>query len=179
MAAVRKALDRIGDTGLLLDAPCGSGRFFELLSKRGVRFVGTDLSEAMLLGARAKANGAGESGLVMADINALPFADGAFGTLMCIRFLFHLSPEERVTALREMSRVTRGYLVLDYRLFFSGKNILRLIVSRFKHKRPLYRPNKREMLGELARAGLEAVAIFPVTRVFSDKYIVLCGKRDR
>ncbi len=177
IAAINKALSRIGDPGLLLDLPYGTGRFFDFLSGRGIRFVGSDVSFEMLRYAATK-DTAGYAPLVVADVNALPFADDSFDTVMSIRFLFHLSPAERVRAIRELARICKGRLILDYRLRFASlKNISRIVRHRLGLAAPLKRPTKKEMLAELAEAGLDPVEIFTVTPVFSDKFIVVCRKR--
>jgi ubiquinone/menaquinone biosynthesis C-methylase UbiE len=113
-------------------------------------------------------------GLVAADGEALPFKDGVFDVVFSIRFLFHLTPEQRVRIIREMARVTRGHLVLDYRLRYSLKNVVRLALHKLGLKKRLRRVTRGEMLSELNAAGVEPLAIFPVTRFFSDKHVVLC-----
>jgi len=176
IAVIKKALALVDRPGLILDVPCGTGRFFEFLARSGLRFAGADISEPMLKEALAKARDFPPLGLVAADGERLPFKDGSFDCLMSIRFLFHMAPEPRIAVLREMSRVTRRYLILDYRLRYSLKNVSRIALSRFHLRPPLRRPTKREMLAELSAAGLAPLAIFPVARFLSDKHIILCRK---
>src|SRR5688572_1037332 len=51
-AAVKEALT--GLSGSLLDAPCGTGRFFPIYKELGFRVLGLDISEDMLHQAHAK-----------------------------------------------------------------------------------------------------------------------------
>jgi len=61
-----------------LDLSCGTGRYALALARRGLRVVGVDISEPMLLVARAKAREAGcDLRLARADACALPFRAGA------------------------------------------------------------------------------------------------------
>lgn len=174
MAVIGKALRLVDRPGLVLDMPCGTGRFFQFLAGRGLPFVGADISEEMLNESRLKARAAPPVGLVVADAEALPFKDQSFDVVLCIRFLFHVTPEGRVKMLREMARVARGHLVLDYRLRFSLRNVYMRVLALLGLKRRYHRPTRRQMDAELHAAGLERLALFPVTPVFSDKHIVLC-----
>lgn len=174
IATIRRALALIEKPRFILDVPCGTGRLFDFFKGEGMRFVGADIAQPMLGEALAKLDGDATAGLVAADVERLPFKDGAFDAVMSIRFLFHLTPEVRIRAIREMARVTRGHLILDYRLRYCLRNIVRIGLSKVGLRRPLRRPTRVDMLAELDAAGVVPMAIFPVARGFSDKYIVLC-----
>ena len=178
--AVKKAFGLIEAPRLVIDLPCGTGRFFEFLTGRGASLVGADISEMMLAQATAKTKGASGAqgralGLVAADATKLPFKDKSADAILSIRFLHQVPPDVRAAMLREMGRVARGHLVLEYRLRYALKNIGRIILSRFGLKPPLKRVTRRQMLDELAAAGLEFRAAIPVTPFFGDKYVVVCG----
>jgi SAM-dependent methyltransferase len=55
----------------ILDAPCGTGRLRGVLERRGIRYVGIDVSPAMLEEARHGS----DSGLCRAAVERLPFRD--------------------------------------------------------------------------------------------------------
>jgi ubiquinone/menaquinone biosynthesis C-methylase UbiE len=175
IAAIEKAMRRIGDPGMVLDIPAGTGRFFEYMKSRGLKFAGADISHEMLAEARKKVPEGAVFGLVVADAEKMPLKDGAVDVVMSIRFLFHVPGDMRIKIIGEMARVAKRYLILDYRLLFSVVNIKRLILSKLRLQAPPKgKVTKKQMLAELKAAGVEPVAIFPVTRVWSDKYIVLC-----
>ena len=72
----------------------------------GSRYVGMDLSEAMLTRARRKVREAGVTvPLVRADVARLPFPDGAFDAATAHSF-FYLLPDS-AAALREVHRVVK------------------------------------------------------------------------
>jgi ubiquinone/menaquinone biosynthesis C-methylase UbiE len=175
IAAIEKAMKQIGDPGVVLDLPAGTGRFFEYMKNRGLKFAGADISHEMLSEARKKVPEGSIFGLVAADAEKMPFKDGAVDVVMSIRFLFHIPPDVRIKIISEYARVAKRYLILDYRLLFSVVNMKRLILSKLHIQGPPKgKVTKKGMLAELKAAGVEPVAIFPVTRVWSDKYIVLC-----
>lgn len=73
----------------VLDLACGTGRWFEGLSrKRASAIVGSDLSESMLLQAAKKT--AKGSRLVRADVCHLPYADARFDFALCSFAVGHI-----------------------------------------------------------------------------------------
>ncbi len=71
--------------GMVLDLGCGEGRHLAPLQARcphGV--VGLDLSPALLRSAREREAGDPPAGLVRADMQALPFGDGVFRTVVSL-----------------------------------------------------------------------------------------------
>jgi ubiquinone/menaquinone biosynthesis C-methylase UbiE len=51
---VGRVLEMIPSGGTLLDAPCGTGRYFSLITGAGIRVAGADQSAGMLAQARAR-----------------------------------------------------------------------------------------------------------------------------
>jgi SAM-dependent methyltransferase len=87
----------------LLDVSCGVGRLVRLARDRGIRAFGVDLSrEAVAIGSRAGPGG----GLVLADAERLPLADGCFDCVVNVGSLEHYAHPPRGVA--EMRRVLRA-----------------------------------------------------------------------
>jgi ubiquinone/menaquinone biosynthesis C-methylase UbiE len=96
----------------IVDAACGSGAFLKDLKAAFPRaaIAGLDLSEAYLAQAR-KRTGAGG---VVANVEALPFADSSLDAVTCV-YLFHeLPPRVRPVVAASLARVLKpgGVLVL-------------------------------------------------------------------
>ncbi len=177
--AIQAALARTDGVGRVLDLPCGTGRFTGQLAECGYDVVGADISLEMMQIARRKLGVVpGIHGFVRADAESLPLGDGSVDCVMSIRFLHHIDPDTRVRILREMARVSTGWLILDYRHKYSYRYAMwRLRRALGLTRKPLARVSRRQVEAEAARAGLEVDAIFPVARVFSDKWVVLARKR--
>ena len=87
---------------VVLDIGCGPGQAAGHLGGRGARVVGIDLSVRALSVARTRL---GVVGAVVADMRALPVANGACGGLVLFYSLHHLRRGELVASLRELRRV--------------------------------------------------------------------------
>lgn len=175
---IRRALDAIGGpVRILADLPCGTGRFTADLAETGVEVVGCDVSVEMMREATRVAAGVERvRGFVQADAEALPFRDDGFDAVVSIRFMFHVDPDTRVKILRELARVARWQIV-DYRHRYSYRYAKwRLLRALGLTKRELERVSRADLVRELGAAGLAVRVIFPVARVFSDKWIVLAER---
>jgi ArsR family transcriptional regulator len=93
--------------GALLDVGTGTGRMAELFAPRAGSVAALDKSPEMLRLARARVQHlpAGKVDLLQGDFTALPFAGGAFDTVLFHQVL-HYAQEPEV-ALAEAARVTR------------------------------------------------------------------------
>ncbi len=95
----------------VLDVPCGTGRLRSVLGRRGMRYVGTDVSESML----AEAATSPDAALVRADAERLPFADDSFDVVVCCRLLHHLQDEEVLeSVVRELVRVSARMVIASF-----------------------------------------------------------------
>ncbi|MFF7709181.1 methyltransferase domain-containing protein [Pseudomonas sp. NPDC007930] len=113
----RKALELAGDPGLVLDLPCGAGRFWPMLAEKPGRvIIGADNSPAMI--ATAKASQPPEVVARVQTLHTSAFAidlpDNAVDSVFCMRLLHHIGqPEHRATLLEEFHRVTRDSVILS------------------------------------------------------------------
>ncbi len=82
------------------DVGCGEGRWSRELRSRGFDVTGYDASEALVAEARA-ADPAGR--YEVAQIDALPAADGAAGFVLCVNVIPHI--HDLAGAARELARV--------------------------------------------------------------------------
>jgi SAM-dependent methyltransferase len=179
--AVRKALGRLGRGSRILDLPCGTGRFTPLLQEMGYGVVRADISLEMLRHAREVAGPSqGILGSVRCDAEALPFRDGAFDGVLCFRFLPHLPPENRRRVLLELSRVSHGSLIVDYRYRYAFRSLSRWIRHRLGVAKPLRpRHSLSQISSELSETGLSIRRWIPVVCLFSEKVVLLCQKNQK
>jgi hypothetical protein len=114
------------------------------------------------------------AGYVRADAEALPFKSKSTDCLMSIRFLFHVDPDTRRRMLREFGRVSRRWIIADYRHKYSFRyGTWKLSRALGLTRRPFERVSVKSMKSEFEDAGLRVVKIFAVRRWLSDKWVVL------
>lgn len=118
----------------VVDVGCGSGELLRMIAEfadktgRKASLTGIDLSP--ISSATTQIESIGFSGIVsvQGDALKLPFTDGAFDYAISSLFFHHLTDEQIVIALQEMSRVTRrGIFVIDLHrdvIAFIGYKIL-------------------------------------------------------
>lgn len=180
--AIEKALAAAGGVREILDVPTGTGRFVDSWLGMGLRVAGADISVEMMRQAQERlAAGASREralGFVQCDAEALPFRPASFDLVASIRFFMHLTPQVRLSVLRELSRVSRRWVLVDYRHKHAPRNVFKRWAHALGLRRSPAPPrvSRQEMLLELEAAGLRAVEVFVVTPVFSDKWFVLCEK---
>ena len=101
---------------LVLDSPCGAGRWVPTLKERGIRYLGADVSRAMIL--EAQAAGAGSKlilGFINADAERLPLASNSVDCVILWRLLHHIRDERtRQNMLREAARVSRYKVLVSF-----------------------------------------------------------------
>jgi SAM-dependent methyltransferase len=101
---VEKVIESCPPGGAILDAPCGTGRYFELVLAAGRTVVGIDQSAGMLARARAKHP---EVVLQKVCLQELEF-DGAFDAALCIDAMEYVFPEDWPRVLARLHRAVRG-----------------------------------------------------------------------
>lgn len=103
-AQARRVFERIGPSESFLDLGCGTGRWLEAAAEGSRRPVGVDASLAQLVLARAYLRERNvEASLFAAEIESLPFPDGAFQSAAAADVLEHVADPR--AAVAEASRI--------------------------------------------------------------------------
>lgn len=138
----------------VLDVGTGTGRGAIALARRGAVVTGVDASAEMLEVARRRAADAGvEVTFSREDAHRLPFEDGAFDSVICLRVLMH-TPDWR-QSLSELCRVARHRVVFDYPAMASAA-LLESVARRVAHAAGARVEAYRVFAEASVRAALEA-----------------------
>ncbi|SEI56084.1 Ubiquinone/menaquinone biosynthesis C-methylase UbiE [Azotobacter beijerinckii] len=113
----RRALKQAGEPNLVLDLPCGAGRFWPLLTEQPNRVVLAADSSAEIL-SLVKASHTDEVLARVRTFQTSPFAidlpDNAVDSIFSMRLLHHVADREgRLAILREFQRVSRDSLIVS------------------------------------------------------------------
>jgi SAM-dependent methyltransferase len=147
----------------VLDIPCGGGVALRgLRPGQGVRYVAADISPTMLDRTLAAARARGVSDQVepqVADVGALPFADGEFDLVVSFTGL-HCFPDPR-RAVLEMGRVTHTGGVLTGSALLNDTGLRTVPVRRIGRLSGLLGPSatKAEVRRWLGEAGFGEVTL--------------------
>jgi len=113
----RRALQQADEPALVLDLPCGAGRFWPLLAEHPNRVIlAADNSAHML----ATAQAAQPAGIVarvktfQTSAFQIDLGPNAVDCIFCIRLLHHIAEaDHRLAILREFRRVTRDTVIVS------------------------------------------------------------------
>jgi SAM-dependent methyltransferase len=184
-AAIRKALSFTSGVRTILDLPCGTGRFTGALAREGYEIVGSDISMEMLQKAAtvtAVKEGHGQQpgirGYLQANAERLPLRDDSLDCVVSIRFMMHVDPATRVRMLSEFRRVSRRWVLIDYRHKYSFRYVVTHTIGKLGIGRgPISRVSRKDLEQEFRDAGFAIRQVIRVsTPLFSDKWIVLAER---
>lgn len=174
LAIARKALALAGDPGVVLDLPCGAGRFWPMLAEKpDRRILAADCSEEMLQVARHMQPRELVERVESFQCSAFEtgLEDGSVDNIFCMRLLHHI-PESshRVAMLREFHRVTRDTVCIslwvdgNFKAYRRAKRTARR--SKGDHH-SRYIVDRRSVESEFRQAGFQIKGHFDFLRFYS------------
>ena len=171
--AVSKALRGVPSGARVLDVPCGTGRVTKWLLDADYKVVGADISEAMMAHAKVKLEGCPNlEGFYQADAEAMPFADGEFDAVTCMRFSNHVPPDVRLRVLAEMKRVCKGPIIISYcnpHTVSAYKRRLKALLR--KPHAPWNPATPRQVAAEAAQVGLKVTGGWGILPIISETVV--------
>jgi ubiquinone/menaquinone biosynthesis C-methylase UbiE len=169
---IRSLMRTIPKGSLVLDVPCGAGRFHEMLTTGGCRLLAADISPEMLEVARS--NRLAEDYL-LADAEKLGLPDKSVDCVFCIRLFHHLgAADTRRRIFKEFARVSKGWVLVS----FYHSNCLKRFKKLLRGK-PLSGEyvSFSALRAEAAEAGLRVVRTSAVARYVLPQWFVLFAVR--
>jgi SAM-dependent methyltransferase len=100
---VERVISRLPADRLILDVPCGLGRFKDIVLQHGHRYLGIDLDFSAAH--RAAERVSGNFPALQGSILALPLLPDSADFILSVRMFHHFHFEEVGQALKELSRV--------------------------------------------------------------------------
>lgn len=174
--AISKGLSFIGPIESILDLPCGTGRFYSFLCRKGYSVFGADISREMMMVSKNKNRSySNHHGYVQCDAEHIPFRDGSIDCILSVRFMFHLPLDVREKVLSEMHRITGRWVIVDFR-HFTFKTFIRKVGAFLGLGREKKRSTLWEIRQELAGFGFKVHKAIQVVPVFSEKVVFVCEK---
>jgi len=111
-----RSLALAGVPDVVLDLPCGTGRFWPAIADAGVtRLIAADNSESMLKVAdRYRLRSDYPENLLQTSAFDINLADSSVDFIACMRFFHHLvHRQDRLDALAELNRVSRRFAAIS------------------------------------------------------------------
>jgi 2-polyprenyl-3-methyl-5-hydroxy-6-metoxy-1,4-benzoquinol methylase len=110
---VERVVDACPSNGIVLDIPCGTGRYFELVVSKGRRVVGADQSSGMVEQARARMQAEAVEQVGLQELAERAAFDG----VLCIDAMEHVPPEDWLSVVNNLRHALRAtgllYLTLE------------------------------------------------------------------
>jgi cyclopropane fatty-acyl-phospholipid synthase-like methyltransferase len=106
-AFVRRLTELTPDNALLLDAACGTGKYWPQLIAANRRMVGVDRSAGMLAQAKAKFPAVETRQLDLVELNSVTEWAARFDGLLCVDAMENVTPEDWPVALAGFARVVK------------------------------------------------------------------------
>ncbi len=120
---------------LVLDVPCGSGRFSQLVAKCGHHLLRADLSQVMVSHARQAGPNGHSIGDLCCDLGKPPLRPGSVDVVLLWRLFHHChSDHDRGLMLRRAAELARRYIILSFynreNVTFWGRRVIRAALKR-------------------------------------------------
>lgn len=100
---VNRVIERCSRDGRVLDAACGTGKYFEMIMESGRQVLGVDQSAGMLSVAQAKHPDVPIQKLGLQEMDFVAAFDGA----ICVDAMENVFPEDWPRVLRNLNRAVR------------------------------------------------------------------------
>lgn len=105
---------RVGTDAVIIDVPCGSGRFTKLFSSSKYLYS-MDISQDMLTEAGNAVPEEFNGEFVLASATDIPLEDGVVDLAFCMRLLHHIAEADvRKQILNELYRVSRRWVATSF-----------------------------------------------------------------
>jgi SAM-dependent methyltransferase len=174
---IRRHLQRVGHSQVILELPCGGGRITPAFADAADFVIEADIALGQIRYGRATSTLTTPRAWMTASAFHIPLRDASVDGTICIRLAHHLpTASERERLFRELMRVSRRFVIVTFFDHYSLKNLTRRMRHPF-NKKPPKLTMTTERVAELAReGGGRLVAAPPLNRIASGHRFALIVK---
>ena len=174
---IRRHLDKVGHSRVILELPCGGGRITPAFASAADFVIEADIAIGQLRYGRATSKVTTPRAWMTASAFHIPLRDNSVDGSICIRLAHHLpTAAERERLFHELLRVSKRFVIVTFFDHFSLKNLTRRMRHPFNRKPPKLTMTM-DQVAELARAGgARLVAAPPLNRIASGHRFALIVK---
>jgi SAM-dependent methyltransferase len=165
---IRRHLQRVGHSRVILELPCGGGRITPAFADCADFIIEADIAIGQIRYGRATTTLATPRAWMTASAFHIPLRDASVDGTICIRLAHHLpTAAERERLFRELMRVSKRFVIVTFFDHYSLKNLTRRLRHPFNRKPPKLTMTTVRV-AELAReSGGRLVAAPPISRIVS------------
>jgi len=109
-------IDDMPEGSVILDAPCGTGRFFSAYERNKHLVLGLDISPDMIAQARVKITQPNLFKFGIGDVRSVPLENKQVDATINVRITRWLSPSDCVRMMKEMQRVSKDRIIITARV---------------------------------------------------------------
>ena len=172
-SAVSRIVKMLPWGSVILDCPCGIGRWWPVLSKKASTIIAADISDEMLAVAYDfQRAGATPVSLMRCDAEQIPLADNSVDYVFSHALTKHLPVPVQYAVLAELARVARKGVVSSFGIFTP----LTYEIWRRRNLVESYPLQPEELNRMAAAAGLKLVRKIRCTTVVGVEHTVLLEK---
>lgn len=178
---IARAFRDVSREAIVMDLPCGTGRFAEVLLGMGFAVVGIDVSPAMLQVARRKLERFGKRFETrVADVHELASREQRrYDVALCARVLMHFPLEAQIRFLASVAQLTKGRVVFTQSLDSPYQRLRRKIKRLLGTQAPARYPiGERDLQVLLRGAGLREVGRLRALPLLSEAIYVVAEPAD-
>jgi SAM-dependent methyltransferase len=174
---IRRHLERVGRSRVILELPCGGGRITPAFAEAADFIIEADIAIGQIRYGRATSKIATPRAWMTASAFHIPLRDASVDGAICIRLAHHLpTADERERLFHELMRVSKRFVIVTFFDHYSIKNLTRRMRQPFNRKPPKLTMTS-ERVAELARdGGGRLVAAPPLNRIASGHRFALIVK---
>ncbi len=179
-AILHKLLRQCGRSHEVFDAPCGPGRFFNVIKEHADEVHLGDISTCMLDIAREQTQNRAASYTAL-DLLKIGTAHRTFEGVISIRLTHHIYEEKVLEEyLRGLALMTRRWLIVTFRDAQTPRTLWRRMGRRLRGKRHLPAQTLSQISAAVGDYGLDFVASAQVSPWFSGHcYVLFVRNPDR
>jgi SAM-dependent methyltransferase len=113
--AIAGLVDLMEQGSVVLDLPCGNGRWFDALARKASSIIGRDISEGMVRFAATRQPGIPVE-VALGDAEAIALGENAVDYVFSFALMKHLPVDVQARVLSEFARVSRKGVICSFAL---------------------------------------------------------------